>query len=307
VPWYDPLRPVCQEAVDVAKSGADVEVVLFYVARWCQKRTQGDVQPDPAVFDAGVLTDVAAKVVRNLDDDGERVERIVAGDKAAWHELFSLLYGSAYKRVGESAIQYAEEARQKIAWILLTGTPPSRAAEKLANGLEGSEREYVFTSPFSFWTCRVLINMIVDEWRRILKERKGFQPTAPKQQPTPLDRELIRRAFASLPSLFDAIRGLGPVQRSVMVSTLAGGNGDPDLREHLHTLAPDLFSEAGDEELSSDREIAEHLGTTPHLVAANRCAARVKLARRDLLWALLLDALMPHKSTRSADEEGLDG
>ena len=58
---------------------------------------------------------------------------------------------------------------------------------------------------------------------------------------------------------------------------------------------------------SSDNDIAERLGTTVRLVAANRSVARCKLAARDAHWKLLLDVLLPHKSTRSTREEDDDG
>jgi hypothetical protein len=96
-----------------------------------------------------------------------------------------------------------------------------------------------------------------------------------------------------------AVRDLPPVQRSVMVLSLSRRDLDETVRRRLHELAPDLFSEAeGGDQPGSDREIAERLGTEPHLVRANRSVARRKLARRDPAWALLLDLLLPHKTTR---------
>ena len=82
-PWHDRLRPLCADACDVADAGARseaaVDTVLFFVARWCQKET-GVPEPDAAALDRYQLADVAAHVVRNLAGDGDRVDRLVAGD-----------------------------------------------------------------------------------------------------------------------------------------------------------------------------------------------------------------------------------
>jgi hypothetical protein len=82
-----------------------------------------------------------------------------------------------------------------------------------------------------------------------------------------------------------------------MVLSLHRSDLDDVVREHLGLLAPDLFSEAGPAPASDD-DIATQLGASRHLVAANRSAARRKLVREDPLWGLLLDALLPHRTTR---------
>ena len=316
-PWHDRLRLLCADACDVADAGARseaaVDTVLFFVARWCQKET-GVPEPDAAALDRYQLADVAAHVVRNLAGDGDRVDRLVAGDADAWTELRRLLYGSACSRGGAAAGEYTDEALQKIAVVLLTGTPPSRAAAQLVEALEGPRNEYVFTSPFPFWARAVVINLIVDDKRRQAREREAPPVGATHKLPS-LDAATLQRAHEALPGLLDAIRELPRVQRSVMVWTLSRRDLDPVVSERLRELAPDLFAEtlyeagAADESAvpASDHDIAKALGSTPHLVAANRSVARVRLAARDPLWKLLLDVLLPHRSTRPIPEEGHDG
>jgi hypothetical protein len=309
--WQELLRPLCREACDVAGSDASVETVLFFVARWCQKET-GDTEPDVAALDDGHLAEIAALVVRNLDDEGARVDRLVAGDAGAWTELRRQLHLSAHPRVGAAAGEYADEALQKIAVVLLTGTAPSRVAQRLAtDGIIGPRNEYVFTSPFSFWARRVIINLIVDDARRRAREREAPQPRA-SYKPLRLDAAALERAYAALPALLDAVRELPPVQRSVMAWTLARSDLDPAVTECLHEIAPDLFGMSGDgagtsPAVASDADIAARLGTSTRLVAANRSAARCKLAARDPVWTFLLDVLLPHRSTRPAREEYPDG
>ena len=311
--WHERLRPLCAHACDLAGSSGPVGTVRFFVARWCQKET-GVPQPDIAALDQDLLADIAARVVRNLDDEGARVDRLVAGDAGAWTELRRLLFASACARAGPAAGEYADEALQKIAVVLLTGTPPSRAAAQLVEALEGPRNEYVFTSPFPFWARAVVINLIVDDKRRQAREREAPPVDATHKLPS-LDAATLQRAHEALPGLLDAIRELPRVQRSVMVWTLSRRDLDPVVSERLRELAPDLFAEtlyeagAADESAvpASDHDIARAFGSTPHLVAANRSVARVRLAARDPLWKLLLDVLLPHRSTRPTPEEDYDG
>jgi hypothetical protein len=309
-PWHDRLRPLCADACAVAGSGASVDTVVFFVARWCQKET-GVPEPDAAALEGDQLADIAAHVVRNLAGDGERVDRLVAGAAGAWTELRRLLLASAGARAGSAAGEYADEALQKIAVVLLTGTPPSRAAAQLVEALEGPRNEYVFTSPFPFWARAVVINLIVDDKRRQAREREAPQVRA-AQTPPCLDAATLKRAHEALPSLLDAIRELPPVQRSVMVWTLVRSDLDPVVTDRLRELAPDLFGATaggagGSGAPATDADNAERLGTTTRLVAANRSAARCKLTARDPHWKLLLDVLLPHRSTRPPQEEDHDG
>jgi hypothetical protein len=303
--WHESLGPLCADACKLAGSDASVETVCFFVARWCQKET-GIPEPDIAAVDQDRLADIAAHVVRNLDEDGARVEWLVAGDADAWTELRRLLYGSARSRADAVAADYADEALQKIAIVLLTGTPPSQAARQFAQTIEGPRNEYVFTSPFPLWARTVVINLIVDEKRRQARERTA-PPVHVAPKPPCLDAATLDRAYQALPALLEAVRELPRVQRSVMVWTLARSDLDPIVVERLHQLAPDLFGQTGDGTVRSDRDIAERLGTTTRLVTANRSAARCKLAARDPYWKLLLDVLLPHRSTRPAQEEDHDG
>ncbi len=234
------------------------------------------------------------------------MDRLVAGDAGAWTELRRLLYASACPRADAAAGDYADEALQKIAVVLLTGTPPSRAAAQLAEAVEGPRNEYVFTSPFPFWARAVVINLIVDDTRRRAREREA-PPVHSTAKPPSLDAATLEAAHESLPCLLDAVRELPRVQRSVMVWTLARSDLDPEVTERLRGLAPDLFAETGDGAASSDADIAKRLGTTARLVAANRSAARCKLAARDPHWKLLLDVLLPHRSTRATRGENQHG
>ena len=302
--WYELLRPLCRHAREVAGSSSDLEAVVFYVARWCQKETAA-AEPDLASFAEDDLAEIAARVVANLEEDGARVDLLVAGDAAAWTDLRRLLWSSAHPRAGAAAGEYADEALQKIAVVLLTGVPPSRAAGQLADDLDGPRNEYVFSAPFPHWARTVVINLVLDDRRRRERGRAGPQPRAPAQQPC-LDAATLERAHDALPALLDAIRGLPPVQRSVMVWTLARSDLDRAVTDRLLQLAADMFGETGRGIVSSDRDIAARLGTTPRLVAANRSVARCKLARRDPLWELLLDVLLPHRSTRPARKEEPD-
>jgi len=308
--WHEALRLLCADACDVADSGARVETVLFFVARWCQKET-GAAEPDVVALDEDQLADIAARVVRNLGDDGARVDRLVAGDAGAWTELRRLLRASACSRVDAGATEYAEEALQKIAIVLLTGTPPLRAAAQLAETIEGPRNEYVFTSPFAFWARAVVINAIVDDKRRQAREREA-PPVHAKRKTDCLDAATLEGAHRALPKLLDAVRELPPVQRSVMVWTLVRSDLDPVVTDRLRELAPDLFGATaggagGSGAPATDADIAERLGTTTRLVAANRSAARCKLTARDPHWKLLLDVLLPHRSTRPPQEEDHDG
>src|SRR5437879_6597808 len=61
--WFEALRPVCEAACAQA-ARHPVEVVLFYAARWCQKRTR-ESEPNLAGLDEEAMADAAARVVRN--------------------------------------------------------------------------------------------------------------------------------------------------------------------------------------------------------------------------------------------------
>jgi hypothetical protein len=290
--WFEPLEPLCRRACPQSKPGT-VDVVLFYLARWCQKKAR-TLEPRVGSFEKEALRETAERIARHLAEDGPRVERLLTEDSSqVWTELRRELFASARSRVPEAAAyEHAQEAVQKIAEVLLTGTPPSQAAAQLEAGPDGPGNEYVFDSPFSNWARTVVINLIRDRWREEARRRPPEASKAPR-----LDRELVERARAALPHLLQAIRELPPKQRTVMILSLNRRDLDHAVRKRLHKLAPDLFSEAG-ALVSSDTEIAERLGSIPRRVTANRSAARRKLAKRDPAWALLLDILLPHRSTR---------
>jgi hypothetical protein len=289
--WYEPLRPLALDACAAATTAYPADVVLFFLARWCQKSSRALVPCiDPE--DAGRHREMAMCIAANLDGDGARVERLVASeDTAEWDELLRVLRTTAARRVGGGpADEYAREALQRIAVVLLTGTPPSLAIERLVHDLDGPRNEYVFQSPFLPWARRLAINLIIDD-------RRARDRSTPKPKSARLDTQRLRDATAALPDLVQAIRLLPTKQRAAVVVTLTRVDLDELLLEHLHSLAPDLFP---GEELgigSSDEELAARLGTTARRLAANRSAARGKLATRDARWELLLDQLMPHAST----------
>ena len=295
--WFDALRPVCEKACGKAEPPYGLDAVLFYLARWCQKKARTDT-PDLGGLDRAKLRRVAENVVRNLHDDGPLVERLLEGaDARAWADLRGVLLASARRTGGARADEFADEARQRIGLVLLTGTPPSRAAERLERDLRGPRNEYVFQSPFELWARAVVLHLIVDERRREAKGREPPPVRAPARRPH-LEGDLLGQALTALPGLADAIRELPPKQRCVMVLTLSRRDLDQLFRERLCEIAPDLFAGAVVDPVASDREIAERAGTTPRSVVASRSLARRKLAERDSLWELLLDELLPHRSTR---------
>jgi hypothetical protein len=295
--WFDSLRPLCKQACLDAGSPYAPDVVLFYLARWCQKKAR-QAEPGLDGFEEAVFREAADRIVRNLADDGVRVMRLAAGDAAELSRLKRLLLASARPRAAEAAPDYAEEALQRIMIVLLTGTPPARAAHELEQGPEGPRNEYVFHAPFEFWARRVVINLVIDESRRAAREREGPAPAAMRHDPQPLDRPLLIAAHEALPGMVDAIRRLPDAQRSAMVLSLSRPEVDDLVRERLHELAPDLFPHPSEGSPRSDAEIAERLDSTPRRITANRSLARRKLAERDARWELLLDHLLPHASTR---------
>lgn len=290
--WFDPLRSFCND-----------EVALFYLARWCQKET-GIGEPDLGSVDESDLRETAGKIARNLAEDGARVERLLAGDRDAIAELWRELLASAARGGGGGqAGEYADDAQQKILEVLLTGTRPSRAIQELRGGPEGPGNEYVFVSPFSFWARSVVKHLVTDAQRKLARERRG-PASRPRAKPRALDSALLKRAHDALPDLLQAIGELPPAQRAAMTASLGRRDVDDTVRKRLHELAPDLFSELGPVRFASDSEIAAHLGSTPRRVASNRSEARRRLVEGEPLWELLLDALLPHRSTRGSGTAG---
>jgi hypothetical protein len=299
--WYEALRPVCEEVCSDTECVYTTDVVLFYLARWCQKQASTQ-DPDLASFEQPKLRDVAERIARNLRDYGTVVERIVQKDPLEWTSLRDMLLESARTRVRADPEDYAHGALVKVARALGTGTTPSQAANRLRQSLDGPRNEYVFEAPFPYWARRVVINLVMDGL--VVLGREGGDRSLLDLASTPedLDDDALTGACAALPGLVDAIRCLPSKQRSVMILSLARQDVDELVRELLHKVAPDLFSDADvtHPRFSSDEDIARHLETTPRRVAANRSAARSKLSARDPHWKLLLDALMPHHSTRQS-------
>ena len=294
--WFDELRPVCKRACVQAGSPQQAEVVLFYLARWCQKKTKQQ-EPNLAGLDSAKLDDVAARIVRNLAEAGDWLERIVAGNAEAVGQLERVLLASARPRVQHAAPDYAHEALQKICVVLLTGKPPSRAVEALRDGPRGPANEYVFQSPFELWARAVVIRLAIDAHRGAERERRARPPLRPKES-AHLDSGFLKEAYDELPELLEAIGELPPAQSSVMTLSLCHPDIDEDVRNHLHRLAPDLFERCAGRLFASDAEIAEHLGTSRQSVTSNRSLGRRGLAEQDPRWEALLDHLLPHRSTQ---------
>ena len=301
--WLEALRPVCKRACVEAGSPKKTDVVLFYLARWCQKKAKQN-EPDLTATGDDALHDAAARTVRNLEADGRRIDRLVAGDADALSELERLLLASARPRAKEAAPEYAQEALQKICIVLLTGTPPSRAADALRQGPRGPANEYVFQSPFEFWARAVVIRLVIDAHRRAAREGRGPSPPASEKGASRLDSAFLKEAHDQLPALLEAIRALPPGQRLALTLALCHPDVDELVREHLHELAPDLFEKCGGRLFASDGEIAEHLGTTRQSITSNRSLGRRALAEQDSRWEALLDHLLPHKSTRPIHQTG---
>lgn len=295
--WLELLRRLCKKACLDADSQYAPDVVAFYLARWCQKKARKP-EPELEFFEPASLQQVAARIVRNLADDGVRVMRLAAGDPREMSSLLRLLLASARPRAGEAAPDFADEALSRIMIVLLTGTPPSRAAEELEQGPDGPRNEFVFHAPFEFWARRVVINLVIDDRRRAARERDG-PPAPPRgQSAEALDASVLKSAHDALPALVEAIRRLPDAQRSAMAMSLCRPEVEEIVRERFRELGPDLFLPPSDELPSTDSEIAERLRSTPRRVTANRSLARRKLAERDARWELLLDELLPHASTR---------
>ena len=301
--WFTALEERCEEAATTTRLPYLVYVVVFYLARWCQKKARHS-EPSLEMFEPEVLKDIAERIVRNLSDDGERVDALVGGSTEEWTRLLGILMKSTASRVPDQARYYADEALGKIAEVLLTGTPPARAAEQLKLELDGPGNEYVFSSPFPLWARRVAINLIADDHRRRRRER--LRGTQGRSVGLPvMDDALLKQARDSLPVMLDAIRRLPRVQRSVMVMSLLRREVDDLVIERLCTLAPDLFG-PDDHRPESDDEIAQLLGTITRNVHASRSVARVRLIEEEAVWALLLDVLLPHKSTRPARKDQIN-
>ena len=296
--WFEPLLGCCREAHVPVRPPYPVEVVLFYVARWCQKTTADDV-PDIASLEGPGIQRSAERIVRNLVHDGRAIDDLVAGSPPEWTALRRLLMKSAGPRGGQRADDYVDEALQKIAVVLLTGTPPSRAVQRLEEGPAGPRNEYIFTSPFSYWARTIVINLIVDDGRRERRERERARDlvggTEGDETVAAIDLEKARK---SLSDLLDAIGGLPPAQRSVMVASLCRTDVGDEVVDLFCELSPDLFPTTTKRH-ESDDDIARALGSTSRRVAANRSVARARLVEMDAQWSELLDRLLPHKSTRS--------
>ena len=301
--WFEVFRPVCEKVCATGGYAHAPTVVLFYVARWRQKSAR-EPEPDAQGIDHHEVFGIVERIARNLADDGDRIDRLYEGDADELTALRRLLLSSAGPRAGEAAYEFADEALQKISLVLLTGTPPSRAEEVLEASPDGPANEYVFTSPFSYWAKKIVINLIKDEHRREKRRRRGTIPPPSKKPGSATPDGELRRAMESLPQLLDAIRSLPKVQRSVMIMSLCRRDLDDLLLDDLRRKAPDLFTADGPRP-ASDSEIADLLQTTPRLVAANRSAARRKLVD-DPRWARLLDALLPHRTTAPARSQERD-
>jgi hypothetical protein len=306
-PVYDPRLPFLSE-----------RVVLFYLARWCQKRSdEKSLAPDLGQFRDQELAETARAIATNLRHDGERVERLAAEDEEEWRLLERDLYRSVWRAPSAARDDCMAEARFKIVGAIGIGTKPTCAACRLDGrrprrpeclncqskpGVRGAGSEYLFQSPFSGWTGAIAANVTRDWWRRFFAEqRRRERPLHP--DPPQIDPAEARRLLTkTLPPLAEAIRSLsGKKQREAIVASFSCTSVDPLAGECLRELAPDLFEGYGPNMFRNDEELANHLGSDPHRVQANRSAARRELCRKHPELRGPLDFFMPHQSTVRED------
>jgi hypothetical protein len=320
--YFARLRRFCAGVWDPTLKFVNERVVLFYLARWCQKEAR-TLKPDLGEFSDEELADTAQNIAANLRRDGERIELLVAKNGDEWTKLLRELVACTSRHAPSGrAADLAGDALLKVTKVLLGGTKPSCASCRL-NGnapqrpecercsrkrcIDGPSNEYVFQSPFAGWAGTIANNIVCDCWRRGLQKPK---PLRSKRTPRRSKGGWCKEMEADLPALLEAIDRLaGRKQRSVMVLSLSRSDIDPKAYKPMRRLAPPkLFSEVGSERFESDKAVAEHLESTPRRVGSNRSAARRKLCEQNPRWEVLLDVLLPHSSTRRAHgEEAQDG
>jgi RNA polymerase sigma factor (sigma-70 family) len=327
-PWYEPLRKHAKKAFLKHPSSYGEDAVLFYLARWCQKKARrveperASKSPDLRLFKYKELSDAANAIASNLAADGKRIEILYAPSKIEYEELRSELLVFARRYRVKNAWHYAEDARQKVETIVLTGTRPTctscmlerrRLARpgrpecrgcQLELGVEGPSNEYVFRAPFAAWACTIVRHLIVDDvrQRRLLNRWRwdlALIDEAHYASSYDDDDALLDLADALLKQMLKAVGKLPPRQKSVMILSMCRADVDDLLHKRLHRLAPGLLGGVKHKHckrFASDEEIAKHLGTTARNVASTRSVARKKLARRNASWGEILDIILPHAS-----------
>ena len=94
--WFHTLQRLSEETCSAAPTPYSTEVVVFYLARWCQKKSR-TLEPRVRAFEQSTLRGVAERIARHLAEYGPFVERLVAGDAEALTELRRELPGHAFR------------------------------------------------------------------------------------------------------------------------------------------------------------------------------------------------------------------
>lgn len=320
--WYEPLRAYTKERSKEHPSYEE-DVVLFYLARWCQKKAhksepdEATPPPDLRLFGEKKLAEVAGEITRNLAADAGQVEDVFTLDQRKYDELKLALIRYAKHCAVRNAEQYADEALLKALPLVTAGTRPSCAGCKLGcrrrmrpeclgcklePGLRGPSNEYVFQTSFLAWILTIIRHLSADDARRrelllrrkwdlIVAEEAGYASPLP-------DIDAHRdEAYDVVEGMLKRIAKLPFMQRSVMALSMCRTDVDDAVHEQLHGLAPRLLGKAiRHRRFASDRDIAAHLGISPRNVATTRGIARKKLATIDPRWGEILDYILPHRS-----------
>jgi len=322
-PWYGPLRKPAIKAFLRHPSRYGEDAVLFYLARWCEKSPrrknpgQASQPPNLHSFTQKELAGVADEIASNLAADGEQVEHFFALDRIEYDKLRGELLATARRYTRWNTEDYADDAMQKVAEIVLTGTRPLCTGCKLSRrrqkrlecwgcerklGVDGPNNEYVFEAPFLPWIRTVARHLVFDDMRRRslwMRWRRDLMLVDEERYLRSFyDNEArIEMAEIILEEMLKKIERLPKRQKSVMILSLCRADVNDLLHERLHLLAPGLLGEViNHKRFASDEEIAEHLGTTARNVASTRCAARKKLAGRNPLRREALNVVLPHRS-----------
>jgi len=320
--WYEQLRDYTKETSKKHPSYEE-DVVLFYLARWCQKKAHksepdaATPPPDLRLFGEKKLTEVAGEITRNLAADAGQVENVFTLDQRKYDALKLALLRYAKHCAVRNAEQYADEALLKALPFVTAGTRPSCAGCKLGcrrrmrpeclgcklvPGLRGPSNEYVFQTSFLAWLLAVIRNLIADEARQrelLLKRSWDLLLDHEARQASPLSDidEHRDEAYDVVEEMLQWVRNLPSMQRSVMVLSMCRADVDDVVHDELHRRAPRLLGGATrHRRFASDRDIAAHLGTTPGNIATNRGIARMKAAKIDPRWGEILDRILPHRS-----------
>jgi len=316
--WYEPLRSYAKKTSKEHPSYEE-DVVLFYLARRCQKEAHRGETPPPDLsqFEEKKLARVSGEIARNLAADAGQVEEVFSLNQRKYDELKLALLRYATHCAVRNAEQYADEALLKALPLVTAGTRPSCAGCKLGcrrrmrpecigcklePGLRGPSNEYVFQASFLAWMLRIIRNLIADDARRreLLLRRRWDLVLADEERCASSSFAIDARrdeAYAVVKEMLQWVGTLPAMQRSVMALSMCRADVDDVVHDQLHRLAPELLGEViRHRRFASDREIAGQLGTTPGNIATTRGIARMKAATIDPRWGEILDFILPHRS-----------